>query len=90
MMDISPAGDLVFVTLRGPKALTGGPAAIGETPGLAVMLVDQGGATGRRVAFIPMGSQDPGSPTDPHAVAIRRRYAANGPGSAGVPPAPVS
>jgi hypothetical protein len=71
-MDISPAGDLVFVTLRGPKALPGGASAIGQTPGLAVLLVDQGGATGRRVAFIPIGNQDPGSPADPHAIAIRR------------------
>jgi hypothetical protein len=72
LMDVSPAGDLVFATLRGPKALTGGPSAIGQTPGVAVMLVDQGGAAGRRVAFIPIGQQGADSPTDPHAVAVRR------------------
>ena len=72
LMDISPAGDLVFVTLRGPKALTGGASAIGQSPGLAVLLVDQAGAAGRRVAFIPIGNQDPGSPADPHAIAVRR------------------
>ncbi len=71
LMDISPAGDLVFVTLRGPKALTGGPSAMGQTPGVAVLLVDQGGATGRRVAFAPIGPQIPESNADPHAIAVR-------------------
>jgi DNA-binding beta-propeller fold protein YncE len=72
LMELSPAGDLVFVTLRGPQALTGGPGAIGVTPGVAVMLVEQGGASGRRVAFIPIGSQEPGSHADPHALIVRR------------------
>jgi DNA-binding beta-propeller fold protein YncE len=72
MMDLSPGGELVFVTLRGPRALTGGPSAIGVTPGVAILLVEQGGASGRRVAFIPIGSQDPTSRADPHALAIRR------------------
>jgi hypothetical protein len=71
-MDISPAGDLVFVTLRGPKALTGGPSAVGETPGLAVLLVEQGGASGKRVAFAPIGPQNAESNADPHAIAVRR------------------
>jgi rhodanese-related sulfurtransferase len=44
-------GILVFITLRGPKALTGGASAVGETPGMAVLLVDQGGASGKQVAF---------------------------------------
>ena len=72
VMDISPAGDRVFVTLRGPKALTGGPSAIGETPGIAVLAVDGGGASGRRLTFIPIGSQDAESHADPHALAVRR------------------
>lgn len=71
LADISPAGDLVFVTLRGPKALTGGPPAIGETPGIAVVAVEQGGASGRLVAFIPIGSQASDSDSDPHAIAVR-------------------
>ena len=58
LMELSPGGDLLFVTLRGPRALTGGPTAIGTTPGVAVLLVENGGASGRRVAFIPIGSQD--------------------------------
>jgi DNA-binding beta-propeller fold protein YncE len=72
LMELSPGGDLVFVTLRGPRALTGGPTAIGTTPGVAILFVENGGISGRRVAFIPIGSQDEGSHADPHALAIRR------------------
>jgi DNA-binding beta-propeller fold protein YncE len=72
LMELSPSGDLLFVTLRGPRALTGGPTAIGTSPGVAILLVENGGASGRRVAFIPIGGQDEGSHADPHALAIRR------------------
>ena len=72
LMELSPGGDLMFVTLRGPRALTGGPTAIGTTPGVAIMFVENGGANGRRVAFIPIGAQDESSHADPHALAIRR------------------
>jgi hypothetical protein len=71
LLDVNPAGDLVFVSLRGPKALTGGPAAVGETPGMAIMAVEQGGAGGHRVAFIPIGDQGPESDVDPHGIAVR-------------------
>ena len=72
LFDQSPGGDLVFATLRGPGALTGGPAAIGVTPGVAVLLVDKGGAAGKRVAFIPIGAQTAETKSDPHAIAVRR------------------
>jgi DNA-binding beta-propeller fold protein YncE len=72
ILDISPSGDLVFATLRGPKNLTGGPSSVGETPGVAVLLVDGAGAAGRRVGFIPIGMQGLASPADPHAVAVCR------------------
>lgn len=78
LLDVSPAGDLVFAALRGPKALTGGPSAIGETPGVAVIAVERGGAAGRRIAFIPIGDQGPESDIDPHAIAVRRPEAAKG------------
>jgi DNA-binding beta-propeller fold protein YncE len=71
LMDMSPAGDLVYVTLRGPKALTGGPTAIGVTPGVAVLAVEREGVTGRRIAFLPIGDQGPESNVDPHAIAVR-------------------
>jgi DNA-binding beta-propeller fold protein YncE len=72
IIDVSPDGDLAFATLRGPGALTGGPSAIGVTPGVAILFVDEGGKTGKRVSFIPIGQQGEGSPADPHGVAVRR------------------
>jgi DNA-binding beta-propeller fold protein YncE len=71
LMDVSPDGNLVFVTLRGPKPLTGGGAAIGATPGVAVIQVERNGAGGRRIAFIPIGSQAADSDADPHGIAVR-------------------
>ncbi len=73
LLDVSPDGSMVFVTLRGPKPLTGGMPAIGTTPGVAVIQVEQNGAAGRRVAFIPIGSQAADSDADPHAIAVRWR-----------------
>jgi hypothetical protein len=70
-MAASPLGDLVFMALRGPNNLTGGPPAKGAAPGLAVLQVEQGGMTGRLGFFSPIGLQAPESPNDPHAVAIR-------------------
>jgi DNA-binding beta-propeller fold protein YncE len=71
LMDVSPDGSLVFVTLRGPKPLTGGAPAIGVSPGMAVIQVDSNGAGGHRIAFIPIGSQAPDSDADPHGIAVR-------------------
>lgn len=71
LMDISPDGSLVFVTLRGPKPLTGAHPAIGETPGVAIIQVEANGASGRRIGFIPIGSQAPDSDADPHAIGVR-------------------
>ena len=78
LMDVSPAGDLVFATLRGPNNLTGGAPAKGSTPGLAVFEVKDGGAAGAKKVFLPIGPQNAQSPADPHAVAVRPGF---GPGS---------
>lgn len=72
LMDVSPAGDRVYMTLRGPNNLTGGAPAKGETPGFATLSVLDGGRNGSRAAFVPIGSQAADSPTDPHAIAVRR------------------
>ncbi len=72
ILDVSPDGSLVFATLRGPGPLTGGPSAIGVTPGVAVLLVDKGGAAGSRVAFVPIRPQTAGTKADPHGLAVRR------------------
>lgn len=72
IMDISPSGSHLFVVLRGPNNLTGGPPAKGETPGFVVFQVGDDGASGARALFVPIGSQAPDSPSDPHALAVRR------------------
>lgn len=72
LMDISPAGDRVFVSMRGPNNLTGGPAAKGQTPGMAVLSVQDGGRGVASVFFAPIGDQSAASAVDPHALAVRR------------------
>ena len=72
LLDVSPGGELVFATLRGPSALTGGPSAIGVTPGVSILFVDEGGRTGKRVGFIAIGDQGGTSKADPHGIAVRR------------------
>jgi DNA-binding beta-propeller fold protein YncE len=74
LMDLAPSGDLVFVSLRGQNALTGGPSARGETPGMAVVSVQDEGRRGARAFFVPIG--EPTSSSDPHALAVRRIAAA--------------
>lgn len=71
LMDVSPSGRRVYLTLRGPNNLTGGPTAKGETPGVAMLEVLDGGRSGRRLAFLPIGDQTAGSPNDPHGIAVR-------------------
>jgi len=71
IMAASPDGRFVFVALRGPNNLTGGPSAKGQTPGVAVLEILDGGRNGRRVAFAPIGDQSPTSPNDPHVVGVR-------------------
>lgn len=71
LLDVSPAGNRVFVSLRGPNNLTGGPPAKGETPGVAVINVQEGGRRGTRAFFVPIGDQTAASAVDPHAIAVR-------------------
>lgn len=71
IMDKSPDGERVFVTLRGPNNLTGGATAKGENPGFAIMSVKEKGSTGSRERFIPIGDQTPQSPNDFHGLAVR-------------------
>lgn len=75
LMDLHPNGQLVYVSLRGPKPLSGGHSAEGQTPGMAVLAVENGGASGRRVSFAPIGAQSPDSDADPHGIAVRNSSA---------------
>ena len=71
LIDLHPNGNVAYVSLRGPRALTGGPSAVGQTPGVAVIAIEDGGASGRRVDFWPLGDQSPDSQVDPHGIAVR-------------------
>lgn len=86
LMEASPTGDRVYMTLRGPNNLTGGPPAKGETPGLAVLAVQDNGRTGSRTLFVPIGDQSPASTSDPHGIAVRRTAV---PAAAPAPAAPA-
>jgi DNA-binding beta-propeller fold protein YncE len=71
IMGASPDGRFVFVAMRGPNNLTGGPPAKGDRPGLLVLQVLEDGRNARRVTFVPIGDQTAGSANDTHVVAVR-------------------
>jgi len=76
LMDISPAGNRVFAALRGPMPLTGNTPgvnnAVGSTPGVGVIRIQEGGRGGMLVAVAPI-SHIVGvvETADPHALRIR-------------------
>ncbi len=76
LMAISPSGNRVFIALRGPNPLTGNVAdvdnAVGSTPGVGVVRVEQGGARGVLHAIAPITHRvDDVERADPHAIAVR-------------------
>lgn len=77
LMDASPNGTRVYLSLRGPNPLSGNdPAfnnAVGSTPGIGIMRVSQDGSTGSlqavaRISHVVGGVER----ADPHAIAVRR------------------
>jgi hypothetical protein len=70
---IAPAGDRIFVALRGPTPLSGDPHnATGSTPGLGVIELSDGGRSGRLVAIVRITNLSGGvEKADPHSVAVR-------------------
>lgn len=74
LTDIAPAGDLVFVALRGPTPLSGDPHnARGATPGLGVVRVTEDGRSGELagiVRFTNVGA-DGVERADPHGLRVR-------------------
>jgi len=74
LLDISPGGDLAFVSLRGALPLSGDPhASTGSTPGLGIIQVKQNGRTGvlrgiARIANVDGGGVDR---ADPHGLRVR-------------------
>jgi DNA-binding beta-propeller fold protein YncE len=82
LMDVSPNGKRVYLSLRGPIPLTGnGPGvdnAVGGTPGVAMLRVTQGGRSGRLQAIAPISHLvDATETADPHALRVRKADAPN-------------
>ena len=78
LMGISPSGNRVFLALRGPTPLTGNAPgvnnAVGSTPGLGIMRVQQNGQHGVLQAIAPITHLVGGAEiADPHSVAVRRK-----------------
>ena len=74
LADISPSGNRIFISLRGPNPLSGSPhAATGSTPGLGVIQVTQAGKGGdlKTVAQISNRGTDGVERADPHGIRVR-------------------
>jgi len=76
LMDISPSGNRIFVALRGPNPLTANVAgvnnAVGNTPGVGVIRVEQSGKHGVLQAIAPISHIVDGvERADPHALRVR-------------------
>ncbi len=74
LMDISPRGDTVYVSLRGSIPLSGDPhASTGNTPGLCVIKVSNSGRSGRIESIQRIANVDPAGidRADPHALRVR-------------------
>lgn len=76
LMGISPGGNRVYVSLRGPNPLTGNAPgvnnAVGSTPGVGIVRVTRGGRSGTlqavaRISHVVGGVEI----ADPHALAVR-------------------
>jgi hypothetical protein len=71
IFDLSPSGNRMFVTLRGPSPQSGGHAAFGSTPGIGVIQVIQGGRSGRLQGIARLPETRPGVAPDPHGIRVR-------------------
>jgi hypothetical protein len=74
LVDRAPAGDRLFVAMRGSVPLSGDPHnARGTTPGLGIIAVKQGGRSGGLTAIVPLTNplQQPGQAPDAHGLRVR-------------------
>jgi hypothetical protein len=74
LVDRAPAGDRLFVALRGSVPLSGDPHnARGTTPGLGIVELKQGGRSGKLAAVVPLTnpSQQPNQAPDAHGLRVR-------------------
>lgn len=75
LADISPAGNRLFFSLRGPNPLTGDPhVSTGSTPGLGVYQVVANGTDGRLKSIVRISKLDGTiERADPHAIRVRHK-----------------
>ena len=78
LMDISPSGNRIFMALRGPIPLTANnPAfnnAVGNSPGLGIIRVEEGGKRGTFFARVPISHMVDGvERADPHGLRVLRK-----------------
>ena len=74
LLDVSPDGGLLFVTLRGPTPLSGDPhVSTGSTPGLGVVRLAAGGRRGvmTRIERITNVDASGVERADPHGIRVR-------------------
>ncbi|HXG33442.1 MAG TPA: hypothetical protein VNJ11_08760 [Bryobacteraceae bacterium] len=75
LLDISPDGSRVYMSLRGPNPLSGSPhVSTGSTPGLGVVRVEQAGRHGVFQAIHGVTNVDGAGVerADPHAIRVRQ------------------
>jgi DNA-binding beta-propeller fold protein YncE len=77
LMALSPSGHRAYVTFRGPNPLTGNNPAVnnakGNTPGLGVLRISEGGRSGSLQTLVPINHiVDDIQRADPHGIAVRR------------------
>jgi len=74
LLVLSPEGTHMFLSFRGPNALSGDPhVSTGATPGVGVLKITAGGRDGVFEAIAPMSNKDPGGVerADAHALWVR-------------------
>src|SRR5688500_11078244 len=76
LMEISPNGNRIFFSMRGPIPLTGNNPifnnAVGSTPGVGIIRVMQGGDNGEFFTRVPISNIVGGvERADPHGLKIR-------------------
>lgn len=75
LLDISPDGKFIFMSLRGPNPLTGNNPAfnnsVGSTPGVGIIRVQQGGTRGRFIDRLAITNVVGGvERADPHGLRV--------------------
>jgi hypothetical protein len=74
LTDVFASGNRVFVSLRGPVPLSGDPhVSTGNSPGIGVVQIQEGGARGFLKTVVPISNIDAGGieRADPHGIRVR-------------------